>query len=86
MITTVRLINISSHSYRVYLMRAPETSLLKFPVFNTVSLTTVIVLLIRPLDLFTHYPSPHFPHLAAPGNHGSALCFYIVDFSRFQYK
>lgn len=86
MIATVRLINISSQSYCVYLMRAPETFFIKFPVFNTVSLTRGIMLLIRSLDLLTHYPSAHFPHLAAPGNHHSTICFYIFDFSKFQYK
>ena len=57
MITTVRLINISSSELPMCVYtrgrRTPEIySPSKFPVFSTVLLTIVIMLYIRPLDLF----------------------------------
>lgn len=57
----VKLINISSpHIVTIFfcVMRAPKIySLSKFPVFNTVFLTIVIILYIRFLDLFILHDS-----------------------------
>ena len=54
MITTVKLINIlSPYIVTFFLRRVPDIySLSKFPVFNTVLLTIVIMQYIRSLDLF----------------------------------
>lgn len=79
MITAIKLINlsISSHTYHFggHGVRAPEISLSKFPVWNTVLLNIVIMLYIGFLDLFVLHNcksvpfdqlSLHFLHYAMP--------------------
>lgn len=72
--TTVKVINIYSHivTVRVCVMRSPEIySLGKFPVFNIILLTVVIMLYISPLHcssyinatltkISAYTPSPYF--------------------------
>lgn len=67
------------------MIQAPEIySLSKFTASNTLLLAIVIMVYIRSPDLlilhnYNSVPlwptSPHFPHLLAPGNLCSALCF-----------
>ena len=91
MITTITLINISlPHIVTIlYVVKVPEIhSLRKFLVFDTVLLTIVIMLYIRPLDLFIlhNYNTVLFDQhlsisLTSPplANH-SSLCFYVFNF------